>query len=89
MKQDKELIKKILLLLVESERSRMNISEVHRLSGSTDESSSATRYHLSLLEDDGYIVYEGDGAVAGYRVTAQGQARYEWYESTRDPFATA
>lgn len=89
MKQDKDLTKKILVTMVESDEVRLNTNEVHRRIGMAPKAFSTTCYHLQLLEDEGYIVHEGEGPLSGYRVTAQGQARYDWYGSNRDPFATA
>nr|WP_198983049.1 hypothetical protein [Herbaspirillum sp. ASV7] len=89
MKQDKELLKKILLTMVESDDIHLDSLQVHTLLRAKISSLQIVSYHLQLLEDDGYVILEGTGPTAGYRVTSQGQARYEWYESNRDPFAFA
>ncbi len=75
--------------MVESDEIYLISHSVHKLIGTDKDQYESTWYHLKLLADEGYVVADGTGGDAGYRVTAQGQARYDWYESNRDPFATA
>ncbi|MBG7619333.1 hypothetical protein I5R65_07645 [Herbaspirillum sp. AP02] len=89
MKQDKNLLQKILVAMVNSDHARLGPRDVYGLIGAEDSQFDTINYHLRLLEDDGYIVMEGLGVLTGYRVTSAGQARFDWYESNRDPFATA
>jgi predicted transcriptional regulator len=82
MKRDIYFQDDVLIAMVESPATSLRLDSIFQLLGIDEDAGERRKlgYHLALLEDQNLVHVSKDGALDEYRVTASGQAHYEWLQ---------